>query len=159
MTKQLLNGPVGSCITSAGIEMILKSFSTIVLMFIRLTFRLDWSWQNGFSHGSGAGGWLIYWLNLWKVPVHLKWKNKQKHHYLLIKSTVLEMTLNSCHCVLGMTLNSSVVVQGMTVILQPCLRFQVCGWGCVRWKAPCRKGRRWYAKLTWLALLSMYYIL
>ena len=29
----------------------------------------------------------------------------------------------------------------------------------VRWKAPCRKGYGWYAKLTWLALLSLYYIL
>ena len=62
-------------------------------------------------------------------------------------------------CVLGMTLNSSVVVQGMTVKLRPCLRFRACGWGCVRWKAPCRKGRGWFVKLTWLALLSLYYIL
>ena len=43
-------------------------------------------------------------------------------------------------CVLGMTINSSVVVQGMTVKLRPCLRFRACGWGCVRWRAPCRKG-------------------
>ena len=39
-------------------------------------------------------------------------------------------------CVLGMMLNSFVVVQGMTVKL----RFQACGWGCVRWKAPSRIG-------------------
>ena len=62
-------------------------------------------------------------------------------------------------CVLGMTLNSSVVVQGMTVKLRPCLRFRACGWGCVRWKAPCRKGCGWFVELTWLALLSLYYIL
>ena len=58
------------------------------------------------------------------------------------------------HCVLGMTLNSFVAVQGMTVKLQPCLRFRACGWGCVRWKAPCRKGCGWYVKLTWLALVG-----
>ena len=42
-----------------------------------------------------------------------------------------------------------------------------CGHACdfgrvdeaVRWKAPCRKGCGWFVKLTWLALLSMYYIL
>ena len=62
-------------------------------------------------------------------------------------------------CVLGTTLNSSVVVQGMTVKLRPCLRFRACGWGCVRWKVPCRKGCGWFVKLTWLALLSLYYIL
>ena len=61
--------------------------------------------------------------------------------------------------VLSMTLNSSVVVQGMTFKLRPCLRFRACGWGCVRWEAPCRKGCGWFVKLTWLALLSMYYIL
>ena len=61
--------------------------------------------------------------------------------------------------VLGTTLNSSVVVQGRTVKLRPCLRFPACGWGCVRWKAPCKKRRGWYVKLTWLALLSLYYIL
>jgi len=62
-------------------------------------------------------------------------------------------------CVLGTTLNSSVVVQVMTVKLRPCLRFRACGWGCVRWNAPCKKGRGWYVELTWLALLSLYYIL
>ena len=43
---------------------------------------------------------------------------------------------------------------------RPCLRFRACGWGCVGWKAPCsRKGWGWFIKLTWLALLSLYYIL
>ena len=62
-------------------------------------------------------------------------------------------------CVLGRTLNSSVVVQGMTVKLRPCLHFRACRWGRFRWKAPCRKGCGWFVKLTWLALLSLYYIL
>ena len=44
-------------------------------------------------------------------------------------------------------------------IMRPCLRFPACGWGCIRWKAPCRKGCGWYVKLTWLAFLSLYYIL
>ena len=44
-------------------------------------------------------------------------------------------------------------------IMRPFLRFPACGWGCIRWKAPCRKGCGWYVKLTWLALLSLYYIL
>ena len=44
------------------------------------------------------------------------------------------------------------IAQGMTVKLRPCLRFRACGWGCVRWKAPCRKGCGWFVKLTWLAL-------
>ena len=48
-------------------------------------------------------------------------------------------------------------IQGMTAKLRPCLRFRACGWGCVRWKAPYRKGCGWYVKLTWLALLSLYY--
>ena len=56
-------------------------------------------------------------------------------------------------------LNSSVVLVklircclGMMVKLRPCLRFWACGWGCVRWKASCRKGCGWFVKLTWLVL-------
>ena len=64
-------------------------------------------------------------------------------------------------CVLGMTVNSSVVVQEMKVKLRPCrpMRFRTFRWGCVRWKAPCMKGCGWYVKLTWLAFLSLYYII
>ena len=46
-----------------------------------------------------------------------------------------------------------------SLLIRPCLRFLACGWGCVRWKAHCRKWCGWFVKLTWLALLSLYYIL
>ena len=57
-------------------------------------------------------------------------------------------------CVLGMTLNSSVVVQGGHACAFGHMNEAVSGG-----KPPCRKGCGWYVKLTWLALLSLYYIL
>ena len=101
--------------------------------------------------------------------VYYMWHQMQPRTYTRVRMTLTHMytVVHSCHgsdaklirCVLGMTLNSSVVVQGMTVKLRACLRFRACGWGCVRWIAPCRKGCGWFVELTWLALLSLYYIL
>ena len=51
----------------------------------------------------------------------------------------------------------TVAGHGMLVKLRPCLRFQACGWGCVRWKTPCRKECGWFVKLTWLTLMYYYF--
>ena len=66
-------------------------------------------------------------------------RNWNKHGYIICPGNDAKLI----RCALGMTLNLSVVAQGMTVNLQPCLRFRACRWGCVRWKAPCRKGCGW----------------
>ena len=99
------------------------------------------------SSGSAGLGGLIAGLVLASVAslaiaglvlrFHQQRKNKRRERSSHGKSRDHLFRITMC---LGyMTLKSSVVVQGMTVKLRPGLRFRACGWGCVRWKNPCRR--------------------
>ena len=110
---------------------------------------------------------ILSWMNSNKLLL-----NPSKTEFLLIgtkqrlnflnSQLYLSAMISSQSTLLLVILASSLILTYHSQIkLTPCLnlvlRFPACGWGCVRWKAPCRKGCGWYVKLTWLTLLSLYY--